>query len=237
MFKELRQNLTKNQKIGIMVVFQVIIILLLIACLQWGLAPESHVEIVNENDTAVPDERWQGIKNEMWYLIQNNVSDVERSDIDDVVIREGTYEESTENDITTATFLVDIDSLKQTYLITVAWSDKVELYDYMTVNCPPQNQMKYPETVCYGMYNNTYSLDLYLPYGVSPSESEDVPTAPHYYITGDEDAKKIDIMVSVCDVDKYKKEAMDYLNSTPIKLSEYTISFEINSIDVECSNE
>ena len=52
-----------------------------------------------------------------------------------------------------------------------------------------------------------------------------------------ENAKTIDIMVSVCDAEKFKQEATDYLNSTPIKLSEYTISYEVNSIDVECSNE
>lgn len=238
MFKNLMQNLSKNQKIGIAIIMQVIIIIVIVVCVKWAISPQPHVEIVNRNETSIPDDRWQGIKNEIWYLIQNNVSNVTRSDIDDAVIRDGTYEEITENEITTATFLLDIDSIKQTYYITVSWSDTVTIYDYMTVNCPPQNEMKYPDTVCYGMYNDTYSLDLYLPYAVySNSSDDDASVAPDYYISGDENAKTIDIMVSVCDAEKFKQEATDYLNSTPIKLSEYTISYEVNSIDVECSNE
>lgn len=238
MFKNLMQNLSKNQKIGIAIIMQVIIVIVIVVCVKWAISPQPHVEIVNRNETSIPDDRWQGIKNEIWYLIQNNVSNVTRSDIDDAVIRDGTYEEITENEITTATFLLDIDSIKQTYYITVSWSDTVTIYDYMTVNCPPQNEMKYPDTVCYGMYNDTYSLDLYLPYAVySNSSDDDASVAPDYYISGDENAKTIDIMVSVCDAEKFKKEATDYLNSTPIKLSEYTISYEVNSIDVECSNE
>lgn len=238
MFKNLMQNLSKNQKIGIAIIMQVIIVIVIVVCVKWAISPQPHVEIVNRNETSIPDDRWQGIKNEIWYLIQNNVSNVTRSDIDDAVIRDGTYEEITENEITTATFLLDIDSIKQTYYITVSWSDTVTIYDYMTVNCPPQNEMKYPDTVCYGMYNDTYSLDLYLPYAVySNSSDDDASVAPDYYISGDENAKTIDIMVSVCDAEKFKQEATDYLNSTPIKLSEYTISYEVNSIDVECSNE
>lgn len=238
MFKNLMQNLSKNQKIGIAIIMQVIIVIVIVVCVKWAISPQPHVEIVNRNETSIPDDRWQGIKNEIWYLIQNNVSNVTRSDIDDAVIRDGTYEEITENEITTATFLLDIDSIKQTYYITVSWSDTVAIYDYMTVNCPPQNEMKYPDTVCYGMYNDTYSLDLYLPYAVySNSSDDDTSVAPDYYISGDENAKTIDIMVSVCDAEKFKQEATDYLNSTPIKLSEYTISYEVNSIDVECSNE
>ena len=236
MFKNLMDNLSKSQKIGIAVIMQVIVIIMIVACVKWAVAPQPRVDIVNENETSIPDDRWQGIKNEVWYLIQNNVPDVTRADVDDAVIREGSYEESTENDITTATFLLDIDSLKQTYFVTVSWSKTVELSDYLTINCPPKSEMKYPETVCYGMYNNTYSLDLYLPYGVSPNVSDDSPAAPYYYITGDEDDKSIDIMVSVCDADKYKGEAIDYLESTPIELDKYTINYEINSIDVECLN-
>jgi hypothetical protein len=237
MFKNLIQNLTKNQKIGIAVFLQIIVIVVIVACVQWAIRPETHVEVINENDTAIPDDKWAGVKSEVWYLVKNNVADVSQSAIDDAVIREGTYEETTNNDITTATFLLDIDSLKQTYAITVSWSDKETLSDYVKVDCPPQSEMKYPETVCYGMYNNTYSLSLYLPYGVSPDGAEDAVAAPYYYITGDEDEKTINIMVSVCDVEKYKKEAMDYLSSTPLKLDNYTIVYEINNINVGCGNE
>lgn len=237
MFKNLLQNLSKGQKIGIAVFLEIIFVLILVGCVRWAMMPESHVDVVDENETTIPDDNWRGIKNELWYLIQNNVADVTKANIDDATIRDGSYEEITENDITTATFLLDIDSLKQTYFITVSWSDVVELHDYLSIDCPSQSEMKYPETVCYGMYNNTYSMDLYLPYAEYPEgadEDDAEPMAPNFIIHGDEDEKTIDIMVSACDEDGFKKKAMDYLETVPIDFSDYTINIEVNNINVEC---
>lgn len=240
MFESLKQNLSKKQKIGIIIVLQVVFIGLVVGVVNWAMQPRENVAVTNENVTPIPDANWRGIKNELWDLIEQNVPGLDESVVDDATIREGTYEETFENDITTARFLLDIDSLKQTYAITVSWSDKVELHDAMQINCPPQSQMKYPETVCYGMYNNTYSLDLYLPYAVYPEESEESeagPLAPNYIIHGDEEAGTIDIMVSVCDAEKFKKAALDYLKTTPINLSKYAINYEVNSVNTNCGEE
>lgn len=237
MFKNLWVNLSRNQKIGIMIVLQVVFLGLIAGVVNQAMQPPENVEVVNESETRVPEDRWNGIKNEIWHLVENNVSDLTKANIDDAVIRDGTYEESFENDITTATFLLDIDSLRQTYKVTVSWSDKVELYDAVEINCPPKDQMKYPETVCYGMYNNTYSLDLYLPYAEYPDNNnseETEPVAPNYIIHGDEDARIIEITVSACDAERYKKEAMGYLSSTPIKISGYLINYEVNNVNVKC---
>ncbi len=239
MFQTLRQNLTKNQKIGIIVIIQIIIIMLIVVWVNIAIQPKAHVEVVNENETNIPDSNWRGLENELWNLIQNNVSDVTQSDVDDVVIRDGTYEETTNNDITTARFLIDIDSLKQTYSVVISWSNSVELYDALSIDCPPIDQMKYPETVCYGMYNNTYSLDLYLPHavypeGYNPNADDAYPLAPNYIIHGDEDTKTIDIEVSACDPDKFKGEALEYLSTTPINLSDYTVNYNINNTDTGC---
>lgn len=237
MFKDLMENLSRNQKIGIMVVLQAIIIVVIVVCVNMAMAPRDYVGIVNENEAAIPDERWEGIKNELWYLIAANVDGADKSDIDDAEVREGTYEETVEGDITTARFLLDIDSLKQTYAVTVSWSDEVELSDSLAIDCPRASEMKYPETVCYGMFNDSYSLDLYLPYEAYPAgyeNEDDEPLAPNYSISDDQYEKKIDIMVSACDAEKYKKEALDYLNSVPIDLNSYSINYEINSINVNC---
>ena len=95
--------------------------------------------------------------------------------------------------------------------------------------------MKYPETVCYGAYHNTYSLDLYLPHLVYPEGRDgSSPAAPNYMITGDQDAKTLNIMVSICDAEKFKKEAWDYLNTVPIDFSDYTVKYEENGINVRC---
>lgn len=238
MFKNVWQNMTKNQRIGAIVLLQLFFLAIVAGVIYWSFQPKENVEVVNENSTPIPSDYWKGVKQEVWNLLEKNVSNLTQSNIDDAVIREGTYSETYNNDIITATFLLDIESLRQTYAITVSWSKKVDVYDAIQINCPPRDQMLYPETICYGMYNNTYSLDLYLPYAVYPEGYDDDddagPVAPNYIIHGDEEAKTIDVTVSSCDVEKYKDEAMRYLDSTPIRLSQYQINFEVNDINVEC---
>lgn len=228
MFKTLMQNLSRNQKIAIAVILQLILILIIATCINWAFQPKQYVSVENENSTSIPDANWNGIKNELWYLIQDNVENVSRADIDDAVVREGTYEEKTENDITTATFLLDIDSLKQTYFITTSWSDKVELSDAMSIDCPPIDQMKYPETECYGMYNNTHSLNLYLPHSImAPHNNE----AVDIFIQGDESNHEISISVANCKPEELKRKAIEYLESTPIDLSKYKIVYDVYELE------
>ena len=57
MFKNLMQNLSKNQKIGIAIIMQVIIVIVIVVCVKWAISPQPHVEIVNRNETSIPDDR------------------------------------------------------------------------------------------------------------------------------------------------------------------------------------
>jgi len=238
MFKNLFNNLSKNQKIGIAVIAQVIIIVALVSILQFCLAPRQYASIEDsktEEEVNIPNNAKNYVADNIWLLISGSLPDVDSNNIDDIVIREGTYQETENEDGSVrVNFIVDIDSLKQTYTISTGWSkDKSAVYE-VVVDCPPQSMMKYSETICHGSYNNTYSLDLYLPYTVD-STYEDA--APNVYIEGNEIDKTILVMVSACDAEKYKKMAMDYLKSTPIKLSEYEIIYEVNGTDVICSDE
>ena len=226
------ENLSRNQRIGFLVGLQLIVIVVLVVCTQLALRPRENVFVDNANVTNIPDDEWRGIKSELWELIQNNVTGATEADVDDVVVREGTYKESYQNDITTAKFLIDIDSLKQTYVVTVSWSDEVELMDSLTIDCPKKEEMKFPETMCYGMYNNTKSLSLYLPYVV---KSKYEGGAPNIYIEGNENNRRIDVMLSTCDTDALRSQAENYLNSIPVDLSEYTINYNVSEADARCN--
>ena len=239
MFRNLLDNLTKNQKIGLVVIGQVLVIVVLALLVQTFTREESAVEIEQGSLAGVdmPVNVREFTEENLWTIISSNVEGVDKNKIKDAVIREGTFEtlENSDGSIS-ASFIVDIDSLKQTYIVSTGWTKKGEILD-MAVDCPPIGQMKYPETVCYGAYHNTYSLDLYLPYVMYPEgfdDDEAEPLAPNYMITGDEESKTLDILVSVCDVDKFKKEAWDYLKTVPIDFSNYTVNYEINSINTEC---
>lgn len=240
MLRTFWNNLSKIQKIGLIAVLQVIVILVLVLLVQSFTVEKSHVEIENEPVSETNDEMPKKVKDfveeNIWSMIRSNVAEATRNNVDDVVIREGTYVTTRNSDGSiAANFIVDIDSLKQSYTVSTGWSkDGKEMFETI-IDCPPIEQMKYPETVCYGAYYNTYSLGLYLPHAVYPDvDDEDGVVAPDYMITGDENSKTLDILVSMCDVDRFKKEAWDYLSTVPIDFSDYTVNYEINDINVEC---
>ena len=217
---------------------QLFVVVILVLLVQSFMKEKPYVEMENQSvsEYNIPKNAEEFIAENIWSIISSKVADVSRNDIKDVAIREGTYEETQNEDGTvSANFIVDIDSLKQTFTVGVGWSKDGKTVYEPIIDCPPLELMKYPETVCYGAYHNTYSLDLYLPH-MSYPEGRDgsSPTAPNYMITGDQDSKTLNIMVSICDAEKYKKEAWEYLNTVPIDFSDYTVNYRINGINTEC---
>ena len=233
------QNLSKAQKVGVVLSAQIIVIILMISMVHIFIQPKNHINIANENDFGlqIPNKNITMFKNELWSVISKNAKDVDTSVLNDVVIRQDSYQE-TETEVShEANFIVDIDSIKQTYKVTISWAidPKSGLYDDVVVDCPPQSAMKYSETICYGMYNNTYSLDLYLPYEVSsPYAGEYDIAAPDIYIDGDEFYHTITVTLTPCNTEENKQKALKYLESTPLDLSTYKITYEVNSLEAVC---
>lgn len=238
MLRTFWNNLSKAQKIGFLMLVQLFVVVILVLLVQSFMKEKAYVEMENQSvsEYNIPKNAEEFISENIWIAIRNNVADVSKNDIKDVTIREGTYEETKNDDGTiSANFIVDIDSLKQTFTVGTGWSKDGKTVYETVIDCPPLALMKYPETVCYGTYHNTYSLDLYLPHLVYPEGRDGKsPAAPNYMITGDQDAKTLNIMVSICDAEKFKKEAWDYLNTVPIDFSDYTVKYEENGINVRC---
>lgn len=236
----LRQNLTKKQKIGILIGAQILFIVLIIVVVNLIFQPRSHVEVENDNLISnVPASEQTYFKEQLWNIVSSHYDNVDRSVIDDAVIREDSvvndFDESTA--IYSTSFLVDIDSLELTYNVTIQWSNKEQLPDTVMISCPPMNDMKYPSVICYAMYNSTYSFDLYFPHYGSREFNGETYTA--YNIDGDESTKTITIESSVCDPDKYNAEALEYIkNNTPFYNNpEYKIEYVVNTVDEVCSVE
>ena len=232
-------NLSKGGKITLWVILQLIVIIILISVVSSTFQEKERVEIENEDtiSSVVPKEYIESFKETLWELISNNVPNADRSVVDDIVVRDDSYEEIVEGKAKSVNFIIDIDSIKQTFMVSIGWSEDSDSSpdNNIGISCPPKNKMKYPETVCYGMYNNTYSLDLYLPHSVYPEGYEDDGgIAPNYMITGDEYNETLDIMVSTCDAEGFKEAAWNYLDSLPIDFSNYTVNYEMNSVDVRC---
>lgn len=237
MLKTFVANLSKGQKTFIAVLLQTIVIILLITVLNVFLPERTHIKIdgYDSAENSIPGNAKEFIAKNTWNLVQSSVKDIIGSSIDDATIREGTYRETKNEDGSTSVeFILDIDSIKQTYVITTGWSkDKTTTYQVI-VNCPSQNEMKYPETICHGMYNSTYSLDLYLPYVVN-SPYEDA--APDILIEGNETDKTIRVMLTTCNTDINRQKADQYLQSIPTDLSSYQIIYDVSGADAICSGE
>lgn len=86
--------------------------------------------------------------------------------IDDVVVRDGTVEMLRQGDAgTVMTFLIDIDSLKQTYRVQITDTNQETMDVTAYIICPRATERKYSDTECRGHYGTDGNdVGLYLPY-------------------------------------------------------------------------
>lgn len=233
MLRTLWQNLNKYQRIGLIVIIQVIIISILAGALNMALQPKRHVELNNDSSNDIlaniPDYKKRLYEEELWRIINQNVDDVDKNVIDDVIVREGSYEEEAgdKDGVVGARFIIDIDSIQQTYIVYMAWSNLPDETPPI-IDCPSMNESKYPESICRGTYRNTLSLSLYLPYTIPAPQNNG---AWDVYIEGDEYDRKIYVAVEDCNSDQLIQKAQNYLDTIPTDLSDYTIEYEITSPD------
>lgn len=234
MFDNLKNNLSKKQKIGILIVFEIIFLIFIIATINASNVEKTHVNIENPNESSIPNNAKEFISKTVWNAIYTKVGEqLKTSNITDAKIREGTYKETTNDEGgKSVTFILDIDSLKQTFVVKTGWSKNASVVYETILECPPQSEMKYKETICYGTYNSTYSLNLYLPYPTNSNSPEEYISG--LYIEGDETKKTITIHIIPCREEELRKKALEYLNSTPIKLDEYKLEYDVNGTDADC---
>ncbi|MDO4528052.1 MAG: hypothetical protein Q4C03_04635 [bacterium] len=84
-------------------------------------------------------------------------------------IREDSFTALTDNNVTTYAFLIDIDSERQTFLVTYsanepskgqsASSKSNNPANSILISCPSADKRKYPEVPCTGMYNTSSETD------------------------------------------------------------------------------
>ncbi len=233
MFKTLWQNLTRIQKAGLIVLVQIVFIIIVVNVATLFLQDKNHI-IVSDNDDQlknVPAEEIKLYKKALWEIISKNVDDVDESIVKDAIVREGSYIEEIdeENGTVNASFIIDIDSIQQTYVVNIAWINKPTLETIIPIiDCPTVEENKYPGSYCKGTYRDTNDLSVYLPHIIPAKHDENVWDVQ---ITGDKESKKIDVYIENCKPEELKRKAQEYLNSIPADLSNYTIEYHIENPD------
>lgn len=146
-----------------------IVIVVLVVILVNMLIPREYDRVTIENEGALSGmsgDKINDFRTGLIGVLQEEGYVGEDATVDDVVVREGsvdTFRNGEEGSVTT--FLIDIDSLRQTYRVRVtdAPEDMTDVSTYIT--CPKIEEMKYPESECRGHYGSTSkAAELYMPY-------------------------------------------------------------------------
>lgn len=160
------------------------------------------------------------------------------SEINDAKIRAGTFKQtySKENNVYTTSFIVDIESLQQSYQANYQWiKDKKRNYTMdewgSNVRCLPKDKLIFGDFDCRDIFSvmggEENSIIKHLPY-----------STVDYFITLDpkiEDTLNIVIITSYGDekndpdiaILKYKQDAMDWIRSIGFDPIDYTINYTI----------
>lgn len=236
----LLQNLSRKQKIVILVVSQIIFIIAIILIINNTiLKPRDRVDTFDNKETLknVPQAEIELYEQELWKVISKTDKNLDKSVIDDVVVREDSYTEEIDknNNMHQVSFVIDIDSIQQSYRVILSWNNSN--LNTPIIDCLPISESKYPNSYCQGSYRNSDDLTLYLPYWVYPQGYDNPnagPMAPDIYIDGDRTTQTITISLSTCNTEENKKKALKYLEDTPIDLSQYEIKYNISNVNAVC---
>ena len=186
---------------------------------------------MEEYPESIPSELREGLGIQLKNILVLN-NEAKEDDIISGAIRKGTYLEKSEEEITTADFIVDIDSFKQSFIVALSWSDTKEIADAILIRCPTRAQSKYPDSFCKSMYDTTTdaeNIEKYPLFKELPIEVDDFDfgarRAIHYEIRGVFNEKN-ELVLTVVDYSGGQFEsAIKKLSSLGYDPEEYEIKY------------
>ena len=153
-------NLNKWQKIGTF--FGAFLVVGIIALtVVFVSTSEPKVKINFDTLVNIPSGDMTNIRKILVGVIRDNTED-----FDNTITYYGNardYDESTENDLSIATFIVDFDEIRESYKVNVKWPNPNDGSPNVIVSCP-LFESKYPETSCVTDVNSSTNIISYLPY-------------------------------------------------------------------------
>lgn len=158
----------------------IIAIIVVVVVLNW---PKDFGNVTIMNQSAISDvknDQQYDFKKKLYNLLLDQKLIEEDAKIEDVVIREDSVVTYTRYDeekkrTTTTTFLIDIDSVEQTYEVKIVDADE-ELTDLaVQITCPHISKSKYPDSVCEGVYGDTSrKVEKHIPYEMKLDTGEKI---------------------------------------------------------------
>lgn len=202
-------NLTKKQKtIFTLIPITFISLIIIISILVIQATPnQSKIQNFNELNTTISKKDRDRINKTLTALLQSNYNISDNDTIDDIYIRIDTYKETISNDITTATFIVDINSIQQSFIISLEYSEtNKKISNDISISCPTLEQTKYPESTCISEGYSTGELSIYLPFRGTTKSGNEITIKQQYYISGE---SYLEISVNSCGDESIQNEALE----------------------------
>lgn len=175
---------------------------------------------------------------------------VKDKSVEDVMVRDGSFSQSydKEKSIHTVKFIVDSESLRQSYDVSYQWSDRSKYSPDLdewgtTVRCLPKDKVRYKDFTCRDMFSEmATTADDPLLAKILPYKGDFY--AIRYY-TGDKAGTVISIQIMINTTGErtkkqfgmYKKEAENWLVSQGVDLNNYTLMYRNLNNDIVIEEE
>lgn len=178
--KNFWNNLGKWQKISVILV-PLVVALFVAIMIAINIVSEPKVKINFVEKNSIPSNEMMNIRKRMAGVIETNTEDYSDSVVYYGDARD--YQEDISDNITTATFIVDFDEIKESYFVTVWWPNLDDDMPNVSISCPIYDS-KYPETPCITETNSSLDLVSFLPYTGTLETGEKYEVTAEYN-TGD----------------------------------------------------
>ena len=160
-------NKRKNIIIVVAAVVLVLVVVGVVLALVGGLFGQKSGFKISNEEQYLKNIR-QEDKDALLSVLANHVKNVSDIDVEKTLvegsIRDGSYSEDRQGDVVISNFLLDIDAIQQTYLVEFPWSKSTDVPDGISVECPRNDQSKFPDSYCMGIYTTSATIEIYLPY-------------------------------------------------------------------------
>ena len=148
------------QKIGILVgsIAVVLVIATVVVMFSNG-GPK--LEITFDTNTSIPSEELTNVREALVNVVKANTSNFDKNTVYKGTARD--YQETVDGKNGTANFIVDFDSISESYKVAVTWPNSDGSTLNIAISCPLLDS-KYPETPCLTEVNDSSEIVSYLPY-------------------------------------------------------------------------
>lgn len=222
--------MTANLKKMILIISGILValfILLTIIFIATGGMSKNQADISNINSLPInlskKDE--ENIKKAVFNYLSSNYSEYNDISSENIVIREKSYSETIDNDITHSTFIIDIESKKQSFRVNYNWSktNSKSVNNPVTVQCLDSIDLIYGKFDCLDQSNSKDDkvdpILSYLPYStdyytITPVRNSDGSLTLKIQSTG---------LSRALTEDDYKQMVSEWLSRKGVNPNDYSL--------------